>query len=74
MACSPQVRLLKRCLAVIFTGKVLGIDDGITFHGATVKELRADFEAAINHYLIMCRTELLDSLKKVSGKGGIQKV
>ena len=31
----------------IFIGKVLGIEDSITFHGTTVKELRVDFEAAI---------------------------
>ncbi len=52
----------------IFTGKVLGIDDGITFHGATVKELRADFEAAINHYIADCAVTGRKPFKPASGK------
>jgi len=35
----------------IFVGRVLGIEDRITFHGATVGSLRRDFRAAIDHYL-----------------------
>lgn len=52
----------------IFTGKVLGIEDSITFHGATVKELRADFEAAINHYIADCTTTGRKPFKPASGK------
>jgi len=33
----------------IFIGKVIGIADSISFHGETVKELREDFQAAIDH-------------------------
>jgi predicted HicB family RNase H-like nuclease len=39
----------------IFTGKVIGIADGILFHGKTAKELTKDFEAAIDHYLADCQ-------------------
>jgi len=52
----------------IFTGKVLGIADSITFHGETVKKLRADFEAAIDHYIADCKTTGRSPLKAVSGK------
>jgi predicted HicB family RNase H-like nuclease len=52
----------------IFTGKVLGIDDGISFHGATVKELRTDFEAAINHYRADCAATGRRPFKPASGK------
>ena len=31
----------------IFVGKIMGITDSITFHGATVKQLKADFQAAV---------------------------
>ena len=38
----------------IFTGKVIGIADSITFHGETAKELTKDFEAAVDHYKADC--------------------
>jgi len=52
----------------IFFGKVLGIDDSITFHGTTVKELRADFEAAVNHYIADCALRGRKPFKASSGK------
>ncbi|HTZ17258.1 MAG TPA: type II toxin-antitoxin system HicB family antitoxin [Dissulfurispiraceae bacterium] len=52
----------------IFTGKVLGIDDSISFHGATVKELRTDFQAAINHYITDCAAMGRKPFKPASGK------
>ena len=52
----------------IFTGKVLGTADSITFHGETVKKLRADFEAAIDHYIADCKATGRRPLKAVSGK------
>lgn len=39
----------------IFVGKVIGIDDSITFHAETIKELRSAFRFAINHYLADCK-------------------
>ena len=39
----------------IFVGRVLGIEDGISFHGETVAALKERFAAAINHYLADCK-------------------
>ena len=35
----------------IYHGKVEGVEDLITFGGATISEARADFENAVNEYL-----------------------
>ena len=52
----------------VFTGKIIGIADSITFHGETVEELRADFQAAIEHYLADCAATGRKPLKTASGK------
>ncbi len=52
----------------IFTGKVLGIADNITFHGDTVKELSDDLQAAIDHYLSDCAATGREPLRAASGK------
>lgn len=52
----------------IFVGKVIGIADSITFHGETVKELRKDFQAAIDHYIADCAATGRRPLKAASGK------
>ena len=52
----------------IFVGRVLGIEDGISFHGSTVAELRDQFATAINHYLIDCETSGRKPEKPASGK------
>jgi predicted HicB family RNase H-like nuclease len=52
----------------IFVGTVIGITDRITFHGETVDELRADFQAAIDHYLADCKATGRSPLKAASGK------
>ena len=39
----------------IFVGRVLGIEDGISFHGETVAALKERFAAAINYYLADCK-------------------
>ena len=39
----------------IFVGRVLGINDGISFHGTTVVALKERFSTAINHYLSDCK-------------------
>lgn len=35
----------------IFAGRLVGIDDIVTFHGASVDELEAAFRDAVDHYL-----------------------
>ena len=52
----------------IFVGRVLGLRDAISFHGDAVVELRADFEAAIKHYLAVCKKSGVNPEKPVSGK------
>jgi predicted HicB family RNase H-like nuclease len=52
----------------IFVGRVLGIEDRITFHGATVAVLRRDFRAAVNHYLADCAAQSRTPQKPYSGK------
>ncbi len=52
----------------IFAGKVIGFADTITFHGETVKELRDDFRAAIDHYIEDCAVTGRNPMKAASGK------
>jgi len=52
----------------IFTGKIIGIADSIMFHGETVKELRSDFQAAIDHYIADCAAAGRRPLKAASGR------
>ena len=50
-------------------GKVLDLPNevAITFEGATVAELRADFEGAVDDYLIYCEENGLKPQKSYSG-------
>ena len=52
----------------IFVGRILGIEDGISFHGTTVRQLKEHFEAAINHYLADCKAAGRKPDKPASGK------
>lgn len=52
----------------IFVGRVLGIEDRITFHGGTVAKLRAGFHAAIEHYLADCAAKGRTPQRPYSGK------
>ena len=53
---------------MIFIGRVLGINDVISFHGETVAELTADFHNAIKHYLADCKRSGRKPEKPASGK------
>jgi predicted HicB family RNase H-like nuclease len=52
----------------IFVGRVLGVRDAISFHGATVAALRRDFHAAVEHYLALCAKRGETPEKPYSGK------
>jgi predicted HicB family RNase H-like nuclease len=52
----------------IFFGRLVGIQDIVTFHGATVDELEAAFEEAVDHYLNTCAELGDDPNKSYSGK------
>jgi predicted HicB family RNase H-like nuclease len=52
----------------IFVGRVLGVKAIIGFHGETVAELRADFEAAIDFMVEDCKARGETPEKPYSGK------
>ncbi len=52
----------------VFTGNVLGLTEPISFHGASVEELRGDFTFAIDHYLSVCQQAGITPEKQVAGK------
>lgn len=52
----------------IIVGRVLGVKAIIGFHGETVAELRADFEAAIDFMLEDCKARGEAPEKPASGK------
>jgi predicted HicB family RNase H-like nuclease len=52
----------------IFWGKIIGINDSITFEGETVCQLRKDFHNAVDHYLDDCKKEGRTPNKPYSGK------
>lgn len=39
----------------VFFGKVLGINDLVSFEGSTVKELKKEFQEAVEDYLTTCK-------------------
>jgi len=39
----------------IFFGRLEGVDDLVTFEGATVTDLKAAFEEAVDDYLDLCQ-------------------
>jgi predicted HicB family RNase H-like nuclease len=52
----------------IFVGMVVGMKDTLSFHGASVDELRADFEFAVDHYLASCAAEGVKPERQASGR------
>ena len=52
----------------IFVGRVLGLRTLISFHGDTVKQLRAQFELAVEDFLRDCKEEGVRPEKPASGK------
>ena len=52
----------------ILFGKVLGMSrDAITYEGATINELKADFEAGIDDYLATCAARGVEPRRAYSG-------
>jgi predicted HicB family RNase H-like nuclease len=52
----------------IFVGRVLGLRHMISFHGETVSELRNEFKAAIEDFLLDCKEQGIKPEKPASGK------
>jgi predicted HicB family RNase H-like nuclease len=52
----------------IFVGRLLGLRAIISFHGQTVKELRKEFEHAVDDYLAECAEQGVSPERAASGK------
>ena len=52
----------------ILVGEVVGLKEALRFHGASVDELRADFEFAVDHYLASCAAEGVKPERQASGR------
>lgn len=52
----------------IFVGRVLGVRDIISFHAASVSELKSQLSIAIEDYLSDCKTRGISAAKPASGK------
>jgi len=52
----------------IFTGRLLGIEDIVTFHGESVAELETAFHDSIAHYLDVCEKTGRQAQKPYSGR------
>ena len=52
----------------IFAGRLVGIDDIVTFHGASVDELETAFHQAVDHYLETSQRIGRKAQKPYSGK------
>jgi len=52
----------------IFVGRVLGVRDIISFHAASVAELRTEFAHAVDDYLADCAEQGISPDKPASGK------
>jgi len=51
-----------------FVGHIAGISDIVGFHGDSVQDMRAQFLAAVDHYLEACRVRGVAPNKPYSGK------
>ncbi len=52
----------------LFVGRILGLRSIISFHGATVAQLRREFAAAVKDYLHDCEEQGVEPEKPASGK------
>ncbi|WP_246298916.1 type II toxin-antitoxin system HicB family antitoxin [Desulfolutivibrio sulfodismutans] len=51
-----------------FVGHIAGITDIVGFHGDSVQDMRAQFHAAVDHYLEACQARGAAPNKPSSGK------
>lgn len=56
----------------IFFGKIIGVEDSITFEGKSVSELKKAFKVAIEDYLILCTEIGKNPLKSYKGSFNIR--
>lgn len=56
----------------IFFGRVLGINDIISYEGKSVDELENDFQGAVNDYIKLCKSTNKKPEKPYSGKFNVR--
>ena len=56
----------------IFFGKVVDLQDVITFQGKSVEELNTEFKISIDEYLAFCKEKKRDPEKPYSGKFNVR--
>lgn len=56
----------------IFFGKIEGINDLVTFEGATVGEIRTSFEEAVHDYLELCKMTGKEIFKSYKGSFNVR--
>ena len=56
----------------IFVGHVIGINDSISFHGGSVKELTREFRNAVENYLEYCKKAKKEPDKEYKGSFNIR--
>ena len=55
-----------------FYGRIEGISDLVTFEGASVKELKKSFKAAVEDYIELCKELNIEPYKSVKGSFNIR--
>lgn len=56
----------------VFFGKIAGINDLVTFEGASVEELQASFKEAVEDYISICEEERIPVLKSMKGSFNVR--
>lgn len=56
----------------VFFGKIVGIDDLVTFEGDTVKELNHAFEEAVEDYIELCQETGKEAFKTLKGSFNVR--
>lgn len=56
----------------IFWGKIIGINDSITFEGASVQELKKNFKGAVDDYIALCKRHNKPAQKSMTGSFNIR--
>ena len=54
----------------VFYGKIVGVDDLVTFEGTTVAALAASFRDAVEYYVVLCRSAAKPARKSYSAIDG----
>ncbi len=56
----------------VFFGKIAGINDLVTFEGASVKELNTAFAEAVEDYISICEKKNIPVLKSLKGSFNVR--